>query len=266
MSEVRTRSYGSAAVITVSNPPHGYMTHELVGELLRAFRAAERDPLVRTVIFTGADAGVFIQHYELAELEALSRKLTRRGDRYTEHAHTPEREMDVLFRRIEDSAKPVIAAINGNAMGFGCELALACDFRIAESGNYLLGQPEILVGLVPGAGGTQRLARTVGAARALELVLFGRRLSPAEALAVGLVHEVSSGPVLDLTLEWAKRFDKLSPTAIAHGKRLIHQASETSLQEGLQKERALFVDTLATPEANERLYQAVREGRDFRTV
>lgn len=266
MSEVRTRSYGSAAVITVSNPPHGYMTHELVGELLRAFRAAERDPLVRTVIFTGADAGVFIQHYELAELEALSRKLTRRGDRYAEHAHTPEREMDVLFRRIEDSAKPVIAAINGNAMGFGCELALACDFRIAESGDYLLGQPEILVGLVPGAGGTQRLARTVGAARALELVLFGRRLSPAEALAVGLVHEVSSGPVLDLTLEWAKRFDKLSPTAIAHGKRLIHQASETSLQEGLQKERALFVDTLATPEANERLHQAVRERRDFRTV
>jgi enoyl-CoA hydratase len=266
MSEVRTKIYGSAAVISVSNPPHGYMTHELVGELLRAFRAAERDRSVRTIVFTGANAGVFIQHYDLAELATLSRKLNARGDRYPEHAHTPEREMDVLFRRIEDGAKPVIAAINGNAMGFGCELALACDFRIAENGDHMLGQPEILVGLVPGAGGTQRLARVVGAARALELVLFGKRLSPAEALTVGLVHAVSDGSALELALEWASALDRLSATAVAHGKRLVHEAGVTQLHEGLQKERALFVDTLASPEAHERLDRAVRDGRDFRNV
>jgi enoyl-CoA hydratase len=266
MSEVRTKTCGSAAVISVSNPPHGYMTHELVGELLRAFRAAERDPFIRTIIFTGANAGVFIQHYDLAELATLSRKLIARGDRYPEHAHTPEREMDVLFRRIEDSAKPVIAAINGNAMGFGCELALACDFRIAQAGDHMLGQPEILVGLVPGAGGTQRLTRIVGAARALELVLFGKRLSPAEALSVGLVHKVSEGSALEVALDWAKELDSLSACAVAHGKRLIHEAGVSELRDGLEKERALFVDTLASPEANERLDRAVGEGRDFRNV
>lgn len=266
MSEVRSTLHGSAAVITISNPPHGYMTHDLVGELLRSFRATERNPQVRTIIFTGAQPGVFIQHYDLGELAALSRKLNDRGERFDEHAHTPEREMDVLFRRIEDSAKPVIAAINGNAMGFGCELALACDFRIAESGDHLLGQPEVLVGLVPGAGGTQRLARTVGTARALELVLFGRRLSPAQALLAGLVHAVSDGPVLEAALEWAEALDRLSATAVAHGKRLVREASATSLRESLEKERALFVDTLASPEALTRLDWALHDGRDFRTV
>lgn len=266
MSEVRTKVQESAAVIAVSNPPHGYMTHALVGELLRAFRNAEHDPRVRTIILTGADAGVFIQHYDLSELAALSRKLNERGDRYAEHSYIPEREMDLLFRKIEDSAKPVIAAINGNAMGFGCELALACDFRIVEDGDYLLGQPEILVGLVPGAGGTQRLTRIVGVAHALDLVLHGKRLSPTEALAVGLVHEVSRGPVLDAALHRAGMLDRLSALAVAHAKRLIHEAVRTDLHAGLDKERALFVDTLASPGACELLERAVSHGYDFRNV
>lgn len=266
MSSVNTLIHEAVAVITVSNPPHGYMTDPLVQHLSKAFRAMERDTQVRAVIFTGGEEGVFIQHYDLNELEALCRKLNGRGKRYDADAHVPEREMDLLFRAIENSPKPVIAALNGNAMGFGCELALACDFRVMQAGPYLIGQPEIRVGLVPGAGGTQRLARVVGPARAMDLVLHGRRLSPAEALAQGLVNEVAQGPVLKAAQVRAGQLVAMSPTALAHAKKLVRLACDAPLYRGLDIERSLFVDTLATPEALARVGVAVVNGKDFRDV
>ncbi|WP_141507532.1 enoyl-CoA hydratase/isomerase family protein [Ramlibacter sp. WS9] len=266
MSTVTTQTREATAVITVSNPPHGYMTDTLVGQLYRAFRTVERAPEVRVVIFTGGGAGVFIQHYDLQELKLLCRKLNDRGVRYGATDHTPERDMDLLFRGIENSRKPVIAALNGNAMGFGCELALACDFRVMQDGPFSIGQPEIRVGLVPGAGGTQRLARIVGMARALDLVLHGRRLSPAQALAQGLIHDLVQAdvPVLDVALERARDLAGLSPTAVAHGKKLVRHAIEASLYDGLDIERSLFVDTLASPEALRLVDSAISSDRDFR--
>lgn len=266
MSSVRTEIREAVAVIAVSNPPHGYMTDPLVRQLNKAFRAVERDAHVRVVIFTGGEDGVFIQHYDLRELDTLSRKLNGRGQRYDADTHVPEREMDLLFRAIESSAKPVIAALNGNVMGFGCELALACDFRVIQAGPYLMGQPEIRVGLVPGAGGTQRLARLVGPARALDLVLHGRRLSPAEALAHGLVNEVAQSAVLEVAQARAKQLVAMSPTALAHAKKLVRQACDVPLYRGLDAERALFVDTLASPEGLARVGAAIADGKDFRDI
>jgi enoyl-CoA hydratase len=266
MDDVRTHISDYVAVISVSNPPHGYMTHDLAGKLHQGFRSAERNDLVRVIIITGADPDVFIQHYNLAELSALSKKLNARAVRYNDRDHTPERDMDLLFRRIENSSKPVIAAINGNAMGFGCELALACDFRVMQAGPYLIGQPEIRVGLIPGAGGTQRLTRVVGMARAMDLVLHGRKLSPNEALAQGLVHEVCGGAVRAAALQRAHELTQLSPTALSHAKKLVHKAAAGELYAGLDAERSLFVDTLASPEALSLLDHAVRDGNDFRTL
>lgn len=266
MSSVHAQIHEAVAVITVSNPPHGYMTDPLIQQLSKAFRTMERDAQVRAIIFTGGGEGVFIQHYDLNELKQLCGKLNARGKRYDANTHVPEREMDLLFRAIENSPKPVIAALNGNAMGFGCELALACDFRVMQAGPYLIGQPEIRVGLVPGAGGTQRLARVVGPARALDLVLHGRRLSPAEALAQGLVNEVAQGAVLEAAQARAEQLVAMSPTALAHAKKLVRQAWDTPLYRGLDVERSLFVDTLASPEGLTQVGASIANGKDFRDV
>jgi len=264
MARVKIEIEGAIAVLLISNPPNGYMTDSLVGDLYRAFREVDGDPKTRSIIITGEAPGVFIQHYDLAELAEMSRRLHERGSRYSEQDHIPERKMDLLFRLIEASAKPVIAAINGNAMGFGCELAMACDLRVLHNGDYLLGQPEIRVGLIPGAGGTQRLARLVGVGRAMDLVLHGRRLSPREALNIGLVNEVCDQPVLVRAKERAEELVKLSPIAVAHAKRLVRGAFDDDLYSRLDRERAMFVDTLSTSQAHESLDTAVGQGIDFR--
>ena len=194
------------------------------------------------------------------------RKLNARGDRYGDGAHVPERGIDLMLRRIDMSPKPVIAAINGNAMGGGLELALACDFRLAQDGDYMIGLPEIRIGTLPGAGGTQRLARIVGPARALDLVLHGRRLSPREALAAGLVIEVTDGPVLERAMERARDLAAIPSNALASVKRLIREAADRPLYEGLDLERTLFMDLLTSPEALELVSTLNGRGGDFRSV
>jgi enoyl-CoA hydratase len=241
------------------------MDEELVGDLDRVTRRLERQDDVKVIVLTGQLPGIFVQHYNLHELEVLCRKLLERGASFGEHRHIPEREIDLVLRRLENGAKPVIAAINGNAMGGGMELALACDFRIAEEGDYLLGLPEIRVGMLPGAGGTQRLTRLVGVGKAMDLMLHGRRLSPREALAQGLVHEVAAS-ALDRALERARDLADMPAKALAHIKRLTYAAVEQSLYAGLDLERALFVDLLSSEESVEMMSALNRRGGDFRTV
>jgi enoyl-CoA hydratase len=153
-----------------------------VPELRTAMDTLGDDDSVRAVVITGGVPGVFIRHYSVAVLGALSKTLRERGTTVDTEQRLPEREIDGLFERIETMPKPVIAAINGMAMGGGFELTLACDIRVAEEGDYELGLPEVNIGILPGAGGTQKLARLVGMGRALEMTLRGRTVSPKEAL------------------------------------------------------------------------------------
>jgi enoyl-CoA hydratase len=145
---------------------------------------------------------------------------------------------------IEQLPKPVIAAINGLCMGGGFELALACDLRIAGPGATSIGLPETRVGIVPGAGGTQRLPRVVGEAKALEIILRGATFPAAEAHAIGLVHELVDHPVVR-ALELAAEFATRTPEALAAAKALIRSALDRPLREGLLEERRMFGQLMA---------------------
>jgi enoyl-CoA hydratase/carnithine racemase len=147
----------------------------------------------------------------------------------------------------ESMPKPVIAAISGTALAGAFEFALACDLRIAEDGEYLIGLPEAELGLLPGAGGTQRLPRTIGMPAALMHILMGKALSPREAERKGL-HETVSGKALDRAMEIARRLSYHTPESLAYIKRLVRDATETPLAQGLALERNLFLK-LCTSEA-----------------
>jgi len=265
MSHVKLDINAAVATFAIDNPPHGYVNARVLDDLARAFYAIERDNSVRAVVLTGALPGVFVQHFDLREIEATSAMLNARGSRYEDY-YVRERPIDALFRRIEASHLPVIAAINGNARGIGVEIALACDFRIMQRGDFGIGLPEIRIGTLPGAGGTQRLPRLIGLARATEMILFGRSLSPDQAYDWGLVNETTDGPVLDRAIERAQNLARLPPIAVAHAKHLLRQAIEQPLYQGLERERALFMDLLARPDAQERLGRLNSENLDLRTI
>jgi enoyl-CoA hydratase/carnithine racemase len=141
----------------------------------------------------------------------------------------------------ESMPKPVIAAISGTALAGAFEFALACDLRIAEDGEYLIGLPEAELGLLPGAGGTQRLPRTIGMPDALMHILMGKALNPRDAERKGLVHETVSGKALDRAMEIAWRVSSHTPESVAYIKRLVRNAIETPLAQGLALERNLFL-------------------------
>jgi enoyl-CoA hydratase len=257
---------GTAAVLKLSNPPDHYFDETLVADIDRAVRRAEDDPAVKTIILTGAEPGQFIFHFNLRDVEKTSRSLAARSDRFGERRHVPERRIDLLFRRLETSSKITIAAISGTALGGATELAIACDFRLIQQGDFVMGVPEIRIGMLPGAGGTQRLTRLVGFGKALDLVLHGKRLSPDEALDVGLVHEVVEGSVLDRALERADDLAAIPAKALGHVKRLLYASLRTPIYEALDLERALFLELLASPEAAEMVGQLNARGGDFRNA
>lgn len=143
---------------------------------------------------------------------------------------------------------PTIAAINGIALGGGCEVALACDFRVASE-RALLGQPEILLGIIPGGGGTQRLARLVGPAKAKDLIFSGRTIKAQEALEIGLVDRISDGDAVASAQEWAAEFATGPRAAAAMAKQAIDNGLAVSLDEGLGIEQRMFVSSFMTDDA-----------------
>ncbi len=253
------------AIVRFDNPPHGYMDALTVDILDEVSRELVADQSVRAIVFTGAQEGVFIQHYDVSELNTLGKGLRKRGLKFSEARLAPERTLDHVFDRLGAADKPVIAAINGNAMGGGFEFCLACDLRIAQKGPYSIGLPEINIGILPGAGGTQRLARLVGPARALELVLRGRTVDPDEAVRLGMVHETVDSPVLSRALAIAHELAGKSPKAVAHIKRLIRNAGQQPLAQDLALERTLFLDLLVSDQADRLLQEFVDGVRDIRT-
>lgn len=235
------------AVLRFSNPPAGYMDEGTEAGLVAALDRIEGDGALRAVILTGGAPGVFIRHYDVRVLEARSRRMAARGMTFAPTRPVPEPMLHACLRRIETSPLPFIAAINGAAMGGGYELALACDIRLAEAGDYPIGLPEVKLGLLPGAGGTQRLAALVGQARALELILTGTTLPPDRAAEVGLVGRCVAGPVLEAALVVARDLAATPPAALAHVKALVRGGGADAA--GLAAERTLFCDLMVSDES-----------------
>ena len=221
---------GRVAIITINRPDKlNALNIATRSDILTAFDELERDDEVRVVVVTGAGEKAFIAGADINEfagMTAIKQRAVMKGRR--------------AFDAVEDFPKPVIAMINGFALGGGCELAMACDIRIASS-KAKLGQPEIKLGIIPGGGGTQRLTRLVGEGKAMELMLTGDMISAEEAKQLGLVNHVFAPEDLEAkTMELANRIAELSPVALAMAKASVKNAARMNLREGLDSEVDLF--------------------------
>jgi len=252
MSLVRSERRGGAAVITYANPPLGTMTAAGSLEMFQATQEAIDDAAVRSLIFTGGLPDIFIRHYDVGELTVLGDTLAKAPPRPAAPPPPsdgrPAPGFLGLTDLVADCGKPVIAAINGLCMGGGFELTLACDLRIAGRGVPSIGLPETRVGIFPGGGGTQRLPRVIGEAKALEMILRGLVLNAEQALQWGLVHEIAEDP-LARALEIAAEFAARPAEGLAYAKRLTRAALDRPLSEGLADERRSFVEVVRLPSA-----------------
>jgi enoyl-CoA hydratase len=215
------------------------LNSQLLGELSAALDAAEGDPEVRCLVLTGSDRA-FAAGADIKEMSDKSYAQMFAMDFFGPAA-----------RRIEGFRKPIIAAVAGYALGGGCELAMLCDFIIAaETAKF--GQPEINLGVMPGIGGTQRLPRAVGKAKAMDMVLTARMMDAAEAERAGLVSRiVPADRLLDEALEAAAKIAGQSPLAVAMNKELVNAAFETTLATGVAMERRLFHSLFAFDDQKE---------------
>jgi enoyl-CoA hydratase len=217
--------------VTIHRPEKlNALNAQVVRELEECFHALAVEEAVRVVILTGAGEKAFVAGADIGELAALTpfegREFARRGQRVFEH--------------IEHSGKPVIAAVNGYALGGGCELAMACALRIASE-NARFGQPEVKLGIIPGYGGTQRLARLVGKGRALELITTGDPIPAQEAFRLGLVSQVVPLPDLIPACEAiARKIIANAPLAVKFALEAVNHGMEMTLEEGLFLEASLF--------------------------
>ncbi|HIE3856788.1 TPA: enoyl-CoA hydratase/isomerase family protein [Pseudomonas aeruginosa] len=297
---LRIEQRGRVLQVLLDNPPASFLTTAVMQELADLLDDLEQRQDIGAVILSGAADGVFLTHFDVDEIERAvapitfsmpawltrlllesesllrhlpgARKLLRRtllagvADMNLFHEVTAHmRRMDKVF----------IAAINGLALGGGCELALACDLRLMAEDDQVerfLGQPEVLIGLIPGGGGTQMLARSLGVAKALELCLEGQLLEPRQALALGLVNGLAPAEeLLEAADALAQRLSRRSPQAVHLIKRSIYQAASRDWTEGMASEKAGFLSAAsqgntrrAMREYIERVRTITREERPFR--
>lgn len=217
---------GTVSVLELRNPPMNLVTAALTAQLREALTAIEQHDDVRAVVVAGAGDRAFCAGSDIKEFPAL------RG-RAAEGKVLLEK---LVYRQLADLPAPTIAAIDHDALGGGLELALCCDLRIAAPGARL-GLPEVRLGVIPGSGGTQRLPRIIGPARAKELVLTGAIIDAGEAERIGLVNRiVPAGTARDAALAVAREIAERGPLAVRAAKRLIDLAGRTSLDEGLAAE------------------------------
>jgi enoyl-CoA hydratase len=249
MSLVTRERKGAAVVLTYANPPWGTMTAAGAREMYAEAKVALDDPTVRCLVLTGGVPGIFIRHYDVDELADMSARLQDGPPPSPTRTDAPPPAGFLELTDIIAAAdKPVVAAINGLCQGGGFELALACDIRIATPEAASIGLPETRIGIFPGGGGTQRLPRVVGEAKALEIILRGLTFTGAEAHAIGLVHELAADP-LARALEMAREWEGRGAEGLAAAKRLTRAALDRPLSEGLSEERRSFQKVMQTASA-----------------
>jgi len=240
MSLVRYETDGALAVITLDHPPVNALSTEVIADLAEATTRAAY-PGVRAVVVTGSP------HFA-AGADIASFKASMEGGSGGAGVGI---ELGRALHAIEALPKPVIAAVRGYALGGGLELAMACDLRVLAS-DAKVGQPEVKLGIIPGAGGTQRLPRLIGVGRARDLVYTGRMIGASEALAWGLADRVVSSDALeDESIALARALAGGATAAIAIAKRVIAAGLDVSLDEGLELEATGFVEVFRTADAAE---------------
>jgi enoyl-CoA hydratase/carnithine racemase len=274
MGTINVEQRGTVLIGTFDNPPHGLIDRGSMEALERLVTRAEDDHAVDAVVLTGSHPERFVAHYDVGEilagartsptvgagvagasirLVAAARRIggMDRGLRRTPLAGLLEVERfhEVLLRMNRCGAV-FVAAINGSAQGGGCELSLACDLRLMAAGEHGIGQPEIFLAFPPGGGGTQRLARMVGTAKALRVVLDGAPLSPQEAAELGLVDRVvAPDELLETAIREARRLGARQKATIAAAKRAIYEGGSLPLTDGLRFEASQFMASVTAPEA-----------------
>jgi len=248
---VRLSIDGGIATVTFDNPPRGYMNAAQVTQANSIVDTLEAFDGVRAVIFTGGVPGVFIRHYDVGELVAIAGQVRGASvdDDVLANQARGGNAVSALFDKVAALPMPTIAAINGFTQGGGFEFALCCDFRIAEHGDYRIGLPETNIGILPGAGGIERLCRLIGEVRATELILRGRTVGPDEALALGMVNWLADGSALDSAHALATELAQQSPRALADAKALLRGSGEMSLAAGMAETRARFMLLLKQDDA-----------------
>jgi enoyl-CoA hydratase len=270
---------GRVLIVRIDNPPHNFMTAEMVRELEGLFRSLPGDRSIGAVVITGKPDDLYITHYDVGEILASVRRagiaappwltgivlgvarMVRRIPVLRDMAErTPLAAVFELYRihdlflEMNRSELVFIAAINGPATGGGCEISLACDVRIMADADIAIGLPEMTIDFNPGAGGTQRLPRLVGVGRALQMMLEGRTLSPREALDFGLVGAVvPPDEVEEAAIRMGQRLATRSPEAIRSLKRAVYEGGSLPLVAGLAIERKWFMLSSATDSSQEKM-------------
>jgi enoyl-CoA hydratase len=251
--QVRTEA-GKVGLITLNRPKQlNALNDQLMDELGAALQAFDADPAIGCMIITGSEKA-FAAGADIGAMASYSFAEVYKGDYITRN-----------WERIRGIRKPVIAAVSGFALGGGCELAMMCDFIIAAD-NAKFGQPEIKLGIIPGAGGTQRLPRAVGKAKAMDMALTGRMMDAAEAERAGLVSRVVPlDKLMDETLGAALMICDYSQVAVMAAKESVNRAFEGSLSDGVMFERRLFHALFATADQKEGMAAFVEKRKpDFR--
>lgn len=237
-----TRKEKGVGWIIINRPEKlNALNTETIKELKEAFLSFEDDPEVKAVILTGSGKKAFVAGADIGELSRLD---SSTGKQYVLDGQK-------LTQLIENFKKPVIAAINGYALGGGTEMALSCHIRVASE-KAKMGQPEVKLGLIPGFGGTQRLARLVGKGKAMELILSGKAIDARDALAIGLVNRVVPAEELFPACEsLAREIIANAPLALEYSIEAINKGLDRSLEEGLLLEADLFGSACATEDIKE---------------
>ena len=247
-NHLRIEDNGNYVICYLSNPPTHTLTSSGVNEIHRFLDRIEKRDDLRVLAFTGDGENVFIKHYEVGELaNTAERNLETKKDKQDPkelHAfHT-------MLLRLRDLDAIVVAGINGNTAGGGCEFSLGCDLRIMADGNFLIGLPETSVGILPGGGGTQRLSRLIGSSRALDLILHAQLLSPKEAFDLGIINKLVSQVSFNQELiSYCEDLSNRAPIALQQVKKIIHQGLEMTLEESLLVEQKAFDVTMNSKDA-----------------
>lgn len=238
MAKVSFSQEGKIGVITIDSPPVNALEKQVLDELDEIAENIPSD--VDVVIIYGAGGKAFVAGADIKDFPELNKEngveLVKKGQ--------------AIFNKIAELEQPVIAAIDGFALGGGLELALACDIRIASSKSQV-GFPEVNLGILPGYGGTQRLPRLIGPGKAKQIIFSGEHLSAEEAKSVGIIEEVTDGSALDKAKQLAETIASRAPLGVRKAKQAINEGLDVTLEQGLHIEALAFGDLCETEDKNE---------------
>ena len=241
MAFVKTEVQGAVEIITIDRPKAlNALNPEVLADLKAAFEAVDQET-VRCIVLTGEGDKSFVAGADIGSMSTMTKA---EGEAFGKLGND-------VFLMIESFPIPVIAAVNGFALGGGNELAMSCDIRIC-SDNAVFGQPEVGLGITPGFGGTQRLPRRVGVAKAKELIFSGKQIGAEEAKRIGLVNEVyAAEELLNKAVEMAKSFTANAPIAVKYSKACIDRGMQMDIDNGIALENELFAMCFATEDQKE---------------